>query len=100
MSNTELKVIRAAIRITRDLIQNLNDGREMPSQLAKIFFELNDDAIILSGMIEGGLTMTKERIRIQYHICEALKAADYDKARLYIHLLDVYDEANKAFRPK
>ena len=52
MSNTELKVIRAAIRSTRDLIQTLNDGREMPSQLGKIFFELNDDAIILSGMIE------------------------------------------------
>ena len=27
--------------------------------------------------------MTKERRRIQYQICEALKAADYDKARLY-----------------
>lgn len=52
MSNTELKVIRAAIRSTRDLIQTLNDGREMPSQLSKIFFELNDDAIIVSGMIE------------------------------------------------
>lgn len=52
MSNTELKVIRAAIRSTRDLIQTLNDGREMPSQLAKIFYELNDDSIILSGMIE------------------------------------------------
>ena len=45
MSNTELKVIRAAIRNTRDLIYTLNDGR-MPSQLAKIFFELNDDSII------------------------------------------------------
>lgn len=52
MSNTELKVIRAAIRSTRDLIQTFNDGREMPSQLSKIFFELNDDAIIISGMIE------------------------------------------------
>ena len=52
MSNTELKVIRAAIRSTRDLIQTLNDGREMPRQLSKMFFELNDDAIILSGMIE------------------------------------------------
>lgn len=40
--------------------------------------------------------MTKGRRRIQYQICEALKAADYDKARLYIHLLGVYDEANKA----
>lgn len=52
MSNTELKVIRAAIRSTRDLIQTLNDGPEMPSQLAKIYFELNGDAIILSDMIE------------------------------------------------
>ena len=52
MSKTELKVIRAAIRSTRDLIQTLNDGREMPRQLAKIFFELNDEAVILSEMIE------------------------------------------------
>ena len=52
MSNTELKVIRDAIRSTRDLILTLNDGREMPSQLAKIFFELNDFSIIVSGMIE------------------------------------------------
>lgn len=52
MSNTELKVIRAAIRSTRDLINTLNDGRKMPSQLSKIFFELTNDAIILSGMIE------------------------------------------------
>lgn len=55
MSNTELKVIRAAIRSTRDLIQTLNDGKEMPDKLAKIFFELNDDAIILSGMIGDGV---------------------------------------------
>lgn len=55
MSNTELKVIRAAIRSTRDLIQTLNDDGEMPRQLAKIFFELNDDTIILSGMIEDGV---------------------------------------------
>lgn len=41
--------------------------------------------------------MTKERSRIQYQICEALKAADYDKARLYIHVLGMYDEANKTF---
>ena len=52
MSNIELKVIREAIRCTRDLIQTLNDGREMPFQLSKMFYELNDDAIILSGMIE------------------------------------------------
>lgn len=52
MSNAELKVIRAAIRSTRDLIHTLNDGREMPKELSKIFFELNDDAIIVTGMIE------------------------------------------------
>lgn len=52
MCNTELKVIRAAIRSTRDLIHTLNDGRKMPKLLDKIYFELNDDAIILSGMIE------------------------------------------------
>ena len=40
--------------------------------------------------------MTKERRRIQWQILEALKAADYEKARLYIHLLGVDDEANKA----
>ena len=40
--------------------------------------------------------MTKERRRIQYQICEALKTADYEKARFYIQLLGVYDEANKA----
>ena len=44
--------------------------------------------------------MTKERRRIQWQILEALKAADYEKARLYIHLLGLYYEANKAFRPK
>ena len=54
MSNTELKVIRAAIRSTRDLIETLNDGREMPSQLSKMFFELNDYAITLTEMIEEG----------------------------------------------
>ena len=52
MSKTELKVIRAAIRSTRDLIQTLNDGREMPDPVREIFYELNRDAIILSGMIE------------------------------------------------
>ena len=36
--------------------------------------------------------MTKERRRIQYQICEALKAADYDKARLYKPI--------RPFRPK
>ena len=54
MSNAELKVIRAAIRSTRDLIHTLNDGRKMPEQLDKIYFELTDDALILSGMIEEG----------------------------------------------
>ena len=52
MSKTELKVIRAAIRSTRDLIQTLNDGREMADPVREIFYELNRDAIILSGMIE------------------------------------------------
>ena len=41
--------------------------------------------------------MTKERRRIQWQIIEALKAADYDKARLYIYILGMYDEANKVF---
>ena len=40
--------------------------------------------------------MTKERRHIQYQIREAIMAADYDKARLYIHLLGVYDKANEA----
>ena len=52
MSNTELKVIRAAIRGIRDLIQTLNDGREMPEPVREMFYELNKDAVILSGMIE------------------------------------------------
>lgn len=52
MSNTELKVIRAAIRNTRDLIQTLNDGREMPDTIREMFYELNHDAFILSEMIE------------------------------------------------
>lgn len=52
MSNTELKVIRAAIRSTRDLIQTLNDGREMPDTIREMFYELNRDAFILSEMIE------------------------------------------------
>ena len=52
MSKTELKVIRAAIRSTRDLIETLNDGREMPDTIREMFYELNRDAIILSGMIE------------------------------------------------
>ena len=52
MSNTELKVIRVAIRSTRDLIQTLNDGREMPDQVREIFFKLNHYAINLSEMID------------------------------------------------
>ena len=52
MSKTELKVIRAAIRSTRDLIQTLNDGGEMPEPVREMFYELNRNAIILSGMIE------------------------------------------------
>lgn len=51
MSNTELKVIRAAIRSTRDLINTLNDEREMPETIRKMFYELNHDACILSEMI-------------------------------------------------
>nr|DAG36995.1 MAG TPA: hypothetical protein [Caudoviricetes sp.] len=34
--------------------------------------------------------MTKERRRIQWQILEALKAEDYDRARLYIHILGLY----------
>ena len=52
MSKTELKVIRAAIRSTRDLIQTLNDGREMQEPIGEMFYQLNHYAIILSGMIE------------------------------------------------
>ena len=52
MSKTELKVIRAAIRSTRDLIQTLNDGREMQEPISEMFYKLNHYAIILSGMIE------------------------------------------------
>ena len=52
MSSTELKVIRAAIRSTRDLIQTLNDGREMQEPIREMFYQLNHYAIILSGMIE------------------------------------------------
>ena len=52
MSKTELKVIRAAIRSTRDLIQTLNDGREMQEPISEMFYQLNDYAIIVSGMIE------------------------------------------------
>ena len=52
MSNTELKVIRAAIRSTRDLIQTLNDGGEMPDHVQEMFFKLNQYACILSEMIE------------------------------------------------
>ena len=51
MSKTEIKVIRAAIRSTRDLIQTLNDGREMEEQISEMFYQLNHYAIILSGMI-------------------------------------------------
>lgn len=52
MSNTELKVIRAAIRSTRDLIQTLNDGREMPEEVEEMFYRLNHYACALSVMIE------------------------------------------------
>ena len=52
MSKTELKVIRAAIRSTRDLIQTLNDGRELQESISEMFYQLNHYAIILSDMIE------------------------------------------------
>ena len=52
MSNTELKVIRAAIRSTRDLIQTLNDGGEMPDMVQEMFYRLNHYAVTLSEMIE------------------------------------------------
>ena len=52
MSKSELKVIRAAIRSTRDLIQTLNEGREMPEEIREMFYKLNDYACILSEMIE------------------------------------------------
>ena len=52
MSNTELKVIRAAIRGTRDLIQTLNDGQEMSDTFREMFYELNQYACTLSEMIE------------------------------------------------
>ena len=54
MSKTELKVIRAAMRSTRDLIHALNDGREIPEEILEMFYRLNDYACILSGMIEEG----------------------------------------------
>lgn len=41
--------------------------------------------------------MTKERRRIQWQILEALKAADYDRARLYIHILGLYDQGGDQF---
>lgn len=54
MSNTELKVIRAAMRSTRDLIQTLNDGREMPDEISDMFYQLNRYACDISEMIEEG----------------------------------------------
>lgn len=52
MSNTELKVIRAAMRSTRDLIQTLNDGRDMPEELGEMFYKLNAYSCRISEMIE------------------------------------------------
>lgn len=52
MSNTELKIILAAMRSTRDLIRTLNAGREMPEEIREMFYNLNDYACILSEMIE------------------------------------------------
>lgn len=51
MSNAELKAIRAAIRSTKYLIQALYDGREMPDTIREMFYELNNDAFIISEMI-------------------------------------------------
>ena len=52
MSKVELKVIQTAIRGTRDLIKTLNDGKELPIQLEKMFYQLNEYSIILSEMID------------------------------------------------
>lgn len=52
MSNTELKVIRAAMRSARDLIQTLNDGRDMPEDLREMFYKLNEYSSKISEMIE------------------------------------------------
>lgn len=52
MSNTELKVIREAMRSTRDLIQILNDSRDMPEELWEMFYQLNRYSCTLSEMLE------------------------------------------------
>ena len=52
MSKTELKVIRAAIRSTRDLIEALNDGGDMPDMVQEMFYRLNHYSVTLSEMIE------------------------------------------------
>ena len=52
MTKGELKVIRAAMRATRDLITTLNEGRELPSSLEMMIDELNENAIIISEMID------------------------------------------------
>lgn len=52
MSNTELKVIREAMRNTRDLIQILNDSRDMPEELWEMFYQLNRYSCTLSEMLE------------------------------------------------
>ena len=54
MSNTELKVIRAALRSICILILLLYDGREMPARISKMFYGLSDNASSITGMIEEG----------------------------------------------
>lgn len=44
--------------------------------------------------------MTKERRRIQYQICEALKAADYDKAGYISICWACTMKLIRPFRPK
>ena len=52
MSNTELKVIRAALRSTSILILLLYDGQEMPARISKMFYGLSDDARAITDMIK------------------------------------------------
>lgn len=51
MSNTELKVIRAAMRSTRDLIQTLSEGSEMPAEINYMYYRLNEFSCKLSEMM-------------------------------------------------
>lgn len=51
MTTRELKVIRAAVRSTRDLIRTLSDGNEMPAEIHDMYYRLNDFAIKLTEML-------------------------------------------------